>query len=95
MAINRDKLYEEIWAEPMTKVAAKYVVSSSFLARVCERLHVPRPSRGYWAQLEVGKAAPKPPLPEARPGDELEDAANIAASFEELVRTLFAARKPA
>lgn len=53
MAINRDKLYEEVWAEPMTKVAAKYVVSSSFLARVCERLRVPRPSRGYWAQLEV------------------------------------------
>jgi hypothetical protein len=72
MAINRDKLYEEVWADPMTKVAAKYVVSSSFLARVCERLHVPRPSRGYWAQMEAGKAAPKPPLPEARPGDELE-----------------------
>jgi hypothetical protein len=72
MAVTREILYEEIWAEPMTKVAARYGVSSSFLARVCERLNVPRPSRGYWAQLEVGKASAKPALPEARPGDELE-----------------------
>lgn len=56
----------------MTKVAAPYGVSSSFLARVCERPNVPRPSRGYWAQLEVGKASAKPALPEARPGDELD-----------------------
>lgn len=47
MAVTRETLYEEVWAEPMTKVAARYGVSSSFLARVCERLNVPRPSRGY------------------------------------------------
>lgn len=72
MAVTRETLYEEVWAEPMTKVAARYGVSSSFLARVCERLNIPRPSRGYWARLEVGKASPKPALPEARPGDEIE-----------------------
>ncbi len=72
MGISREKLYAEVWAEPMTKVAARYNVSSSFLARVCKRLNVPRPERGYWAQLVVGKAPPKPGLPEARPDDELE-----------------------
>lgn len=72
MSITREKLYEEIWTEPMTKVAARYNVSSSFLARVCKRLNVPRPERGYWAQLVVGKAPPKPDLPAASPGDELE-----------------------
>jgi hypothetical protein len=70
--VDRDKLYDEVWAEPMTKVAARYGVSSSFLARVCARLNVPRPPRGYWAQLEVGKAPPKQLLSDARPGDELE-----------------------
>jgi hypothetical protein len=70
--VDRDTLYQLVWAEPMTKVAARYGVSSSFLARVCERLNVPRPARGYWAQLEVGKAPAKPMLPEPRPGDELE-----------------------
>jgi len=51
-------------------VAARYDVSSSYMARVCTLLNVPRPERGYWAKLAVGKAPPKPPLPEARPGDE-------------------------
>jgi len=72
MAVSRQALFEEVWAEPMLKVAARYGVSSSFLGRVCERLNVPRPGRGYWAQLEVGKAPAKPALPDPRPGDELE-----------------------
>jgi hypothetical protein len=72
VAVSREKLYEEVWAEPMVKVADRYDVSSSFLARICTRLNVPRPSRGYWAQLEVGKAEEKPRLADARPGDEIE-----------------------
>jgi len=72
VGISREKLYEEIWAEPMTTVAKRYDVSSSFLVRVCARLTVPRPPRGYWPQLKVGKAGSKPPLPAPEPGDELE-----------------------
>jgi hypothetical protein len=72
VAVSREKLYEEVWAEPMTTVALRYEVSSTFLARVCERLNVPRPPRGYWQQLKVGKASAKPPLPAAEPGDEVE-----------------------
>ena len=55
-SVSGEELYEQVWNEPMTKVAIRYNVSSSFLARVCERLNVPRPTRSYWAQLEVGKA---------------------------------------
>ena len=72
MAVTREKLYEEVWSEAMTKVAARYEVSSVFLARICRRLNVPSPPRGYWAQLAVGKAPPPPKLPAARPGDEIE-----------------------
>jgi hypothetical protein len=72
MPVDREKLYEEVWAEPMIVVAARYGVSSSFLARVCTRMRVPSPERGYWAKRAVGKAPPKPALPEARAGDELE-----------------------
>jgi hypothetical protein len=68
---DRQALYDQVWAEPMTTVAARYGVSSSFLARVCERLNVPRPARGYWAKLAVGKASAKPRLQDARPGDPL------------------------
>jgi len=71
MGVSRETLYDEVWAEPMTKVAARYRVSSSFLARVCERLNVPRPSRGHWARLEAGNASLRPGLPVVRPGDEV------------------------
>lgn len=30
MTVDRDTLYQLVWAEPMTKVAARYGVSSSF-----------------------------------------------------------------
>lgn len=70
--VSREQLYEAIWSEPAMHLAAKYGVSGSFLARVCDRLRVPRPRPGYWNKLAVGKAPPKPPLPEAEPGDELQ-----------------------
>jgi len=55
----------------MIKVAEDFEVSGSYLARICSLLNVPRPPRGYWAMLAVGKA-PKPiPLPDTRPGDPL------------------------
>jgi hypothetical protein len=55
----------------MTKVAEKFSVSGSYMARVCSVLRVPHPERGYWAKLNVGKAPARPALPEALPGDQL------------------------
>jgi len=72
MSVTREQLYEEIWAEPITKVSKRYGVSDSFLVRILQRLNVPRPPMGYWAKLAVGKIIPRPPLPEPGPGDELE-----------------------
>ncbi|MBB4836986.1 hypothetical protein HNP52_000037 [Sphingomonas kyeonggiensis] len=69
--VSRDKLYELVWAEPMTKVSARFGVSGSYMARVCDMLNVPRPGRGHWTKLELGKADPAPPLPEAADGDPL------------------------
>jgi hypothetical protein len=67
--VTREQLYAEVWAEPMTKVAMKYGVSSSFMARVCTAMNVPRPDVGYWTKLEFGKPVSKPQLPDARPFD--------------------------
>lgn len=55
----------------MTRIAQRFGVSGSYMARVCAALNVPRPERGYWAKLAVGKAPPPVPLPEAKPGDQL------------------------
>lgn len=70
--VSRETLYEEIWAEPAVTVAARYAISSSFLARVCTAMNIPRPARGHWAKLAVGEAPKRPPLPPAQPGHALE-----------------------
>ena len=68
---SREELYQLVWSKPMIKVAEQLGVSGSYMARVCTVLNVPRPERGYWAKLAVGKAPTKTPLPDARPGDQL------------------------
>ncbi len=55
----------------MVSVAKRFKVSGSYLARICTRLNVPRPARGYWAKLAVGKAPLRRELPEPLPGDEI------------------------
>jgi len=72
MTVSREKLYEQVWAGPMTALAKQYEVSSNYLARICERLGVPVPPRGYWEKVKVGRGPPKPPLPQPAPGGELE-----------------------
>lgn len=69
---TREELFDLVWSEPMLRVADRFGVSSSYLARVCTELRVPRPARGYWAKLEFGRSPPKPVLPPARPGDLME-----------------------
>ena len=69
--ISRQDLYEQVWNTPANKLADKFGVSGSYLARVCDALRVPRPPVGYWQKLAVGKAKPRPDLPPALPGDQL------------------------
>lgn len=59
---DREKLYEEIWREPVTTVAKRYGVSDVALHKACKRLNVPMPPRGYWAKVQAGQALEKTPL---------------------------------
>jgi hypothetical protein len=69
--LTRESMYALVWSEPMLKVAARYGVSSSYMARVCKLMNVPRPERGYWSMLAAGKKLPIPPLPNQQPGDQM------------------------
>jgi hypothetical protein len=61
---EREKLYEEVWNEPVLVVANRYGVSNVALAKTCRKLVVPLPPRGYRARIRAGrKAPPRPPLP--------------------------------
>ncbi|MGN6548985.1 MAG: hypothetical protein ACTHJ3_03705, partial [Pararhizobium sp.] len=69
--VTREELYALVWSQPMTKVCDQFGVSSSYMARICTLLNVPRPPRGHWQKMAVGKAAPAEALPEALPGDQV------------------------
>lgn len=61
---EREALYNEVWAEPMTTVAKRYNMSDNGLRKHCKRLGIPLPSSGYWAKLKAGKSVTKTSLPE-------------------------------
>jgi len=93
--LTREELYELVWKEPMLRIGERFGVSSSYMARVCTDLKVPRPPRGYWAQLEFGKSPPgKPPLPSARPGDSTEWGPGTALTLPKPQLTRPAAQSP-
>lgn len=48
---------------PISKLCQEYGLSDNGLRKVCRRLGVPVPERGYWAKLAAGKARERPKLP--------------------------------
>jgi hypothetical protein len=58
---DREKIFNEIWSEAMQVVAKRYKLSDVGLAKVCKKLKIPRPGRGYWAKKVAGKHVPKRP----------------------------------
>lgn len=63
---DRETLYKEVWAMPVTEVAKRYHVSDVAIHKVCKSLDIPTPPQGYWAKLRAGKPVKCLPLP---PGD--------------------------
>lgn len=61
--LTRKELYEKVWSEPIVKLAREYGFSDVWLARICKRNNIPRPSRGYWARVQIGQRVSKTPLP--------------------------------
>jgi len=60
---DRETLYQEVWAAPVTEVAKKYKVSDVAIHKACKSLEIPTPPPGYWAKLRAGKPVEKAPLP--------------------------------
>ena len=53
---EREKLYEEVWAEPVSTVAKRYGVSDVALRKTCQKLAVPLPARGHWARVSLAES---------------------------------------
>jgi len=61
---SRVELYNEVWNEPLVKLSLKYGISDVRLGKVCRKLRIPHPGRGYWAKTAVGQIVEQVGLPE-------------------------------
>jgi hypothetical protein len=44
-SIDRQRLYEEVWATPMKHLGVKYGISGSEVRRLCHELQIPVPEQ--------------------------------------------------
>lgn len=63
--LTRRRLYDLVWSRPLAGVAREVGISGAGLAKICDRLLIPYPSRGHWAKAGAGRAPEPPPLPPA------------------------------
>lgn len=81
---NREKLYQEVWAKPVTEVAKQYKVSDVAIHKVCKSLDIPTPDRGYWAKIKAGKPVKQTPLPHS---DKPAAKSSVRTGFEARLQT--------
>jgi hypothetical protein len=53
--MTREELYRQVWETPMSRLAVQFGITGNGLAKICDRLKVPYPPRGYWAKKAAGK----------------------------------------
>ncbi len=63
---DREEPYAEVWEQPLVKIALRYGISAVALGKVCGKLQIPLPGRGYWTKKEFGKTVERLPLPQAK-----------------------------
>jgi hypothetical protein len=64
VTISRKDLYERVWKTPMSRLGAEYGISGNGLTKMCDRLNIPYPGRGYWARKEAGQKVAQYRLPD-------------------------------
>ena len=60
--LTREELFGLVWSKPTQQVAKDLGISDTAVAKLCRRLQVPKPPRGYWARAGAGKTPRRPPL---------------------------------
>lgn len=64
--ISRDELYALVWETPISRLGTDFGITGNGLAKICDRLEIPYPPRGYWAKKEAGKPVVTFKLPPRR-----------------------------
>ncbi len=70
--ITREELYEAVWSEPIHQLSKALGISDVGLAKVCRKLNVPVPGRGYWAKSRATRKLLRASLPDLEVGQPTE-----------------------
>jgi hypothetical protein len=62
--ITREELHQLVWSKPSRTLAREFGLSDVGLAKICRKLGVKKPPRGFWAKVVSGMRIKKPPLGE-------------------------------
>jgi AcrR family transcriptional regulator len=63
--LSRRELYQRVWSRSISVVARELGLSNNALTKICNRLLVPYPTRGYWNKMSAGKRVARVSLPAA------------------------------
>ncbi|WP_420131713.1 hypothetical protein [Rhodopseudomonas sp.] len=66
--VSREELFKLVWQKPLIRLAEEFGISGNGLAKICDRMDVPYPPRGYWAKKEAGKPVVAFRLPPRKDG---------------------------
>lgn len=64
--IDRKKLYELVWNEPISTLSDRFGYSDVGFSKLCRKHGIPLPARGHWARVKAGQKIRQPPLPPAK-----------------------------
>lgn len=67
--VSREELYAMVWATPIQRLAKEFGISDVALGKICKKLGVPRPPRGYWARKAAGQTVKAASLPSKGAGE--------------------------
>jgi hypothetical protein len=68
MTVSRAELFDLVWSQPRTALAARFKVSDVAVGKKCRSAKIPMPPPGYWARVAAGAKPERPALPLRLPG---------------------------
>ena len=69
ITVSREELYAQVWKTPVDRLAETYGISGRGLGKLCERMNIPVPPRGYWARVAAGQKVVQYKLPPLKEGE--------------------------
>ncbi len=64
VTLSRKQLYDLVWSESLLSLSKKYSISDVGLRKICNRMNIPVPKKGFWQKVKSGKSVSTMKLPQ-------------------------------